>query len=75
MVGFKGELGFGLEQESSGFIPTLEQFSQEWRTSRDAVAFVEPEAFKALAAQGVPMKVIARDGRSVVISRNSEGRP
>lgn len=77
MVGFQGELQFGLAQAgaSSGFVQGLEQFAEVWRASSDAVAFIEPAAFSQLAAHGVPMREIARDGRSVAVTRKAEPSP
>jgi 4-amino-4-deoxy-L-arabinose transferase-like glycosyltransferase len=69
MVMFRGELAFGIEQESAGFIPTLEQFIEQWRVATDAVAFVDPATFEHLRAQDVPMRLLAQDGRSVVVAR------
>jgi 4-amino-4-deoxy-L-arabinose transferase-like glycosyltransferase len=69
MVMFRGELAFGLEQEGAGFIPTLEQFIDEWRVAQDAVAFVDPATFKDLRARDVPMRLVTQDGRSVVVAR------
>jgi len=69
MVMFRGELAFGIEQEGAGFIPTLEQFIEQWRVASDAVAFVDPATFERLRAQNVPMRLVVRDGRSVVVAR------
>lgn len=69
MVMYRGELAFGLEQEGACFIPTLEQFIGQWRVASDAVAFVDPETFEQLRARNVPMRPVARDGRSVVVAR------
>ena len=69
MVMFRGELAFGIEQESAGFIPTLEQFIEQWTAAADAVAFVDPATFQDLSARNVPMRPLARDGRSVVVAR------
>ncbi len=69
MVMFRGELAFGIEQESTGFIPTLEQFVRQWTVASDAVAFVEPVTFEQLRAQDVPMRLLARDDHSVVVAR------
>jgi 4-amino-4-deoxy-L-arabinose transferase-like glycosyltransferase len=71
MVGYRGELDFGLSQENLGFIPSLEGFESEWKTRSDAVAFIEPAAYEVLRARNVPMHVVARDARSVVVARNS----
>jgi hypothetical protein len=70
MVGYRGELEFGLRQESAGFIPSLERFEAEWKALSDAVAFMEPAAFEVLRARDVPMHVVARDARSIVVARS-----
>jgi 4-amino-4-deoxy-L-arabinose transferase-like glycosyltransferase len=69
MVMFRGELAFGLEQENAGFIPTLDQFIAQWSAATDAVAFIEPATFEQLRERHVPMRLVARDGRSVAVAR------
>ena len=69
MVMFRGELAFGIEQNSAGFIPTLEQFVEQWKAAADAVAFVDPKTFEQLRTQDLPMRLLANDGRSVVVAR------
>ena len=69
MVMFRGELAFGIEQDSAGFIPTLGQFVEQWKAAADAVAFVDPKTFEQLRAQDLPMRLLANDGRSVVVAR------
>ena len=71
MVRYQGELEFGLHQEDAGFIPSLDRFAEEWKARTDALAFVEPAAFEVLRARGLPMHVVARDARSIVIARSS----
>jgi hypothetical protein len=43
-------------------------FIARWRDGPRAVAVTRPEIFLQLQAQGVPMRVIARDARRVAIS-------
>ncbi len=69
MVMYRGELAFGIEQESEAFIPTLGQFIEQWRAATDAVAFIDPATFEQLRAREVPMRLVTRDGRSVVVAR------
>jgi 4-amino-4-deoxy-L-arabinose transferase-like glycosyltransferase len=69
VVAFRGELAFGLDQESHGFIPTLSGFMEEWQTAKDSIAFLDPRAFQALRAHGVPMRTLAEDGRTIAVSR------
>jgi hypothetical protein len=69
LVGFRGELDFGIAQAPAAFVPTVSAFVEEWRHSDDAVAFMEPAIWAQLKARDLPMRVIARDGRSVAVSR------
>jgi 4-amino-4-deoxy-L-arabinose transferase-like glycosyltransferase len=69
VVAFRGELAFGLDQEGHGFIPTLSGFMQEWKSAKDSIAFMDPPAFEFLRSHGVPMRLLAEDGRTVAVSR------
>jgi 4-amino-4-deoxy-L-arabinose transferase-like glycosyltransferase len=69
LVVFRGELAFGLNQERHGFIPTLPGFMAEWQTATDSIAFLDPPVFQALRSQGVPMRTLAEDGRTIAVSR------
>jgi len=69
VVAFRGELAFGLDQESHGFIPTLPDFVEEWLSAKDSIAFLDPAAFEILRSRGVPMRMLAQDGRTVAVSR------
>lgn len=69
LVRYRGELDFGLTQDASHFVPTLEAFIAAWSHTRNALAFVNPEVMNDLKSRGVPFRVRAVDGRSVVVSR------
>jgi 4-amino-4-deoxy-L-arabinose transferase-like glycosyltransferase len=69
VVRYRGELDFGFSQEASYYVPTLDAFIAEWSKAGDALAFVAPEVMKDLQARGVPFRVRAADGRSIVVSR------
>jgi 4-amino-4-deoxy-L-arabinose transferase-like glycosyltransferase len=69
VVRYRGELDFGFSQDASRYVPTLDAFIAEWSSARNALAFVAPEVMADLQARGVPFHVRARDGRSVVVSR------
>ena len=68
LVAHADELEFGLEQEPQLWLPTMAAFVARWRDGPGAVAVTRPEIFLQLQAQGVPMRVIARDARRVAIS-------
>ncbi len=69
VVGYKGELEFGLDHENPGYIADLQTFARVWATSGDAVAFIDPAAYQQLRSAGLPGRVLADDQRSVVVSR------
>jgi 4-amino-4-deoxy-L-arabinose transferase-like glycosyltransferase len=58
LVGYRGELDFGLQQEPWLARSTLEQFASEWRSQSDALAILRPADFLQLQALGLPMRVI-----------------
>lgn len=69
VVRYRGELDFGFSQDASQYVPTLDAFIAEWSSAGSALAFVAPEVMDDLRARGVPFRVRAADGRSVVVSR------
>jgi 4-amino-4-deoxy-L-arabinose transferase-like glycosyltransferase len=58
LVGYRGELDFGLQQEPGLAIADLPQFASDWRQQADALAILRPEDFQQLEALGAPMRVI-----------------
>jgi 4-amino-4-deoxy-L-arabinose transferase-like glycosyltransferase len=58
LVGYRGELDFGLQQEPWRWIPTLQQFASDWQGQSDALAILRPEDYRQLQALGLPMHVI-----------------
>ena len=70
MVQEPDELAFGVAQEPTKWIPTTEAFVARWKEGGQAVAMMGPGTYDRLAAQGVPMIVIARDARRVIVRRN-----
>jgi 4-amino-4-deoxy-L-arabinose transferase-like glycosyltransferase len=67
---YRGELDFGLTQESGRFIRTLEEFVSEWQLQKDAIAFIEPSMIPMLRERAVPMRVLARDERTIAVARH-----
>jgi 4-amino-4-deoxy-L-arabinose transferase-like glycosyltransferase len=58
LVGYRGELDFGLSQEPRRWIPDLAQFAARWSAEADALAVIRPESFAQLQRMGLPMRVI-----------------
>jgi hypothetical protein len=80
LVDYLDEFAFGLKQEPQLARPGLDEFVAEWQ--RDAVAGVpglaiaSPAIYDKLRRRGVPMRLVAQDGRRLVISNQlTKGRP
>jgi 4-amino-4-deoxy-L-arabinose transferase-like glycosyltransferase len=58
LVGYRGELDFGLKQEPWLAIPDLPHFASDWQQQSDALAIMRPEDYQQLEALGAPMRVI-----------------
>ncbi len=69
MAAYRGELGFGLDRAAVGEIPTLEAFAAAWQRDTDAIAFMTLSAQAKLAERGLPGRIVASGGRSIVMVR------
>jgi 4-amino-4-deoxy-L-arabinose transferase-like glycosyltransferase len=70
LVAHADELEFGLEQEPQLWLPTRDAFIAQWTAGPKAVAITRPEIFAELQKQNVPMRVVAKDARRVVITND-----
>jgi 4-amino-4-deoxy-L-arabinose transferase-like glycosyltransferase len=69
LVDYQGELAFGLAAEPGRQSLSNAAFQLAWSTSRDAVAFFDPNIWDAWRRQGFPGRVIAADNYTVAVSR------
>jgi hypothetical protein len=69
MVAVQDELEFGISQAPDSWIPTLDKFAQVWIAAPKALALVDPDKFTVLETLGLPMKIVARDSRRVIIEK------
>ena len=69
LVQNQNEMEFGVTQEPHKWIATVEEFKQRWRDDRPAYATMTLAAFDDLAVAGLPMTVIARDRRHVIVEK------
>ncbi|AKC70544.1 glycosyltransferase family 39 protein [Pandoraea oxalativorans] len=69
MVQHPDELEFGVKQEPQKWVPTLDDFYARWRADPKALALIDPDTFGKLEAAHLPMRIVARDARRVVISK------
>ena len=70
LVGYTGELEFGVQREPGKQSATPEEFLARWRASSDAVAFFAPPVYDGYRMKGLPGRVIAADSTTVVVSRS-----
>lgn len=69
LVAFRDELALGIDAEPAKQVPTLDLWIAEWNALRAGYALMPPDLATSLAAQGVPMRELARDPRRVIVSR------
>ncbi|MBK1679898.1 glycosyltransferase family 39 protein [Rhodocyclus tenuis] len=72
LVDYRDELGFGLDQEPQLWVPTIAEFRERWLAGGDAFAVMTPDTYESLAG-GLPMDVVARDTRRVIVRRPGFG--
>lgn len=63
------ELEFGVHQEPEKWIPTLALWTARWNQDRYAMALLTPELFAKFSAAHLPMQVVARDARRVIVAK------
>ncbi|MCC7325730.1 MAG: glycosyltransferase family 39 protein [Burkholderiales bacterium] len=69
LVKEQGELAWGIARSPGNYVPDLETFAVRWRAENDAYAIMLLPTYAGLAAQGLPMHVLAQDGRRIVVTR------
>ncbi len=69
LASYRGELNYGLRYAPEREIPTIAGFVARWEASGRACAVMERSLYENLAARGVPMRVLGRDGHRVLVSR------
>jgi 4-amino-4-deoxy-L-arabinose transferase-like glycosyltransferase len=70
VVGFEGELEFGLHAEPGKQMATPADFVTRWDSSTDAVAFFGPKVWDTYRHRGLPGRVIAADNYTIAVSRS-----
>lgn len=68
LVAFADEMAYGLAQEPHLGLRDTAEFERAWRGNRYALALMTPDKYAELEKSGLPMQVIARDTRRVVVS-------
>ncbi|MES2323443.1 MAG: glycosyltransferase family 39 protein [Pseudomonadota bacterium] len=72
LVAYSDDFAFGQRQEPDKLIASLDTFRAQWRADAKAgvtsLALMRAELQAALAAEGLPMRVVARDARRIVVA-------
>ena len=69
LVAFRDELALGIDAEPERQIPTVAAWIPQWNALATGYAVMTPDVYEQLAAGGVPMRVLARDSRRVIVAR------
>jgi 4-amino-4-deoxy-L-arabinose transferase-like glycosyltransferase len=69
MVEHPDELAFGVSVEPQKWVPTVDEWIKRWDADRYALALIPPERYQKLLAEHVPMQVVARDPRRVIVEK------
>ena len=69
LVAFRDELALGIDAEPEKQIPSIAAWVPQWLSLGQGYAMLPPTDYERLAADGVPMRVLARDARRVIVSR------
>jgi 4-amino-4-deoxy-L-arabinose transferase-like glycosyltransferase len=69
MVQHPDELAFGVSVEPQKWVPTVDEWIKRWDADRYALALLPPGRYEELLAQHVPMRVVARDSRRVIVEK------
>ena len=69
LVAFRDELAFGLDEEPDRGIPSLPAFIERWKADRAPLAIMAEDVFDTLSAAHLPMRIVAHDGRRIVVGK------
>jgi len=75
MVEHPDELAFGVSVEPQKWVPTVDAWIARWKTERYALALIPPPTYERLVKEGLPMQVVARDSRRVVVMKPLPASP
>jgi 4-amino-4-deoxy-L-arabinose transferase-like glycosyltransferase len=67
LVAFADEMAYGLAQEPQLWLRDYAEFERAWRSTGYALALMTPPTYANFDKSGLPMEVIARDTRRVVV--------
>ncbi|WP_194786583.1 glycosyltransferase family 39 protein [Rhodocyclus gracilis] len=69
LVNYRDELSFGIDQQPELWVPSFEEFRTRWIAGGDAFAVMSLSTYASFVASELPMEVVARDTRRIVVRR------
>ena len=69
-VEHKDELAMGIASEPDKAVATESEWRRRWSAAEQAYAIMQPDEYKRLLDEGVPMRELGRDTRRVIVSRH-----
>ena len=69
LVAFEDEFAYGLKHEPWLWLPDVPSFERTWRAERSALAIMEPHTYDELEKSGLPMQIVARDLRRLIVKK------
>ena len=69
LVGYRGELDYGLRYDPGAEWPSTAQFIEQWNRESLAYVVMERDMFEDLKSRGVPLRELARDVHRVLAAR------
>jgi hypothetical protein len=69
MVQEADELTFGVQTEPQKWVPSIDEWVKRWDAERYGLALMPPSRYDELEKRHVPMQVIARDERRVIVEK------
>jgi 4-amino-4-deoxy-L-arabinose transferase-like glycosyltransferase len=69
LVEYVDEFALGLKAEPDKGIQRVEDWKKRWAALEQGYAILSPSNYEQIAAEGLPMRVLARDPRRVIVSR------
>ena len=69
LVEYVDEFALGLKAEPDKGIQRVEDWKKRWAALEQGYAILSPSNYEQIAAGGLPMRVLARDPRRVIVSR------
>ena len=69
LVGYRGELDYGLRREPGGEIADIDEFFKLWTSQTRAFAVMDKRTFNDFKERGVPMRTVGENVGHVMVAR------